>query len=144
MKKIDFFKKMEEIRKILGLNQRDFAEQMSLNPNQYNDYQRSEGEISRQTIMLVALLFNLRKEWIEDLSDQKNPFLNKQEIDSARLAISEKNKNQIELMRLIKKREGTEELIRIIIDLPTEDNEFIKEFLLRLKKMAKKSSQPSG
>jgi len=140
MKKIDFFKKMEEIRKILGLNQRDFAEQMSLNPNQYNDYQRSEGEISRQTIMLVALLFNLRKEWIEDLSDQKNPFLNKQEIDSARLAISEKNKNQIELMRLIKKREGTEELIRIIIDLPTEDNEFIKEFLLRLKKMAKKSS----
>lgn len=140
MKKIDFFKKMEEIRKILGLNQRDFAEQMSLNPNQYNDYQRSEGEISRQTIMLVALLFNLRKEWIEDLSDQKNPFLNKQEIDSARLAISEKNKNQIELMRLIKKREGTEELIRIIIDLPTEDNEFIKEFLLRLKKMAKKNS----
>ena len=140
MKKIDFFKKMEEIRKILGLNQRDFAEQMSLNPNQYNDYQRSEGEISRQTIMLVALLFNLRKEWIEDLSDQKDPFLNKKEIDSARLAISEKNKNQIELMRLIKKREGTEELIRIIIDLPTEDNEFIKEFLLRLKKMAKKNS----
>lgn len=33
MKKIDFFKKMEEIRKILGLNQRDFAEQMFLNPN---------------------------------------------------------------------------------------------------------------
>lgn len=90
--------------------------------------------------MLVALLFNLRKEWIEDLSDQKDPFLNKKEIDSARLAISEKNKNQIELMRLIKKREGTEELIRIIIDLPTEDNEFIKEFLLRLKKMAKKNS----
>ncbi|MCZ8345127.1 MAG: helix-turn-helix transcriptional regulator [Leptospiraceae bacterium] len=140
MKKIDFFKKMEEIRKILGLNQRDFAEKMSLNPNQYNDYQRSEGEISRQTIMLVALLFNLRKEWIEDLSDKKDPFLNKQEIDSARLAISERNKNQIELMRLIKKREGTEELIRIIIDLPTEDNEFIKEFLVRLKKMAKKNS----
>jgi transcriptional regulator with XRE-family HTH domain len=56
MKKNDFFVKMEEIRSILGLSQRDFAKQMSLNPKQYNDYQRSTREILLSINSVESLL----------------------------------------------------------------------------------------
>ena len=90
--------------------------------------------------MLACLVFNLRKEWIENLDDKGDPFLSKEEVDSQQIGVRELNKKSIELLRLIRKREGTEELIHIILDIPTEDNEFIREFLIRLKKMAKKKS----
>jgi len=140
MEKSDFYNKIEVIREKLNLKQKEIAEKIGLNYNHYNDMQRKAGKISNQTIMIACLVFNLRKEWIENLDDKGDPFLSKEEVDSQQIGVRELNKKSIELLRLIRKREGTEELIHIILDIPTEDNKFIKEFLNRLKKMAKSKS----
>lgn len=56
--------RIKEIRKNLGLKQKDFAAPLGLTPQAVGNFERREREISNQAIKSICREFNVNEDWL--------------------------------------------------------------------------------
>ena len=61
-----------EVRKDTGLTQKDFGKEIGLKPSAISQIESGRYKVSHRIIMMIALRFKIRQEWLETGQGEKN------------------------------------------------------------------------
>ncbi|MHC6203888.1 helix-turn-helix domain-containing protein [Breznakiellaceae bacterium SP9] len=62
---IAMYKRLKEVRKVLGLSQKDFSERLGLTQGSYSSIETGTVILTEKNIKLICMSFNVDKRWLQ-------------------------------------------------------------------------------